>query len=209
MSYTPLESSLLQTNAVFSGTYANAVTPLWAEDGASTAIPPDIQVSSIVVGIPAGFDGGITLDAPAVLTTPAAAIRFNRTDDYPAPNDFSRLAMTLTKGSGLYPPFTPDEKNVALTNNVGTYYDTFATGDLLVYGLVNTTTNPAGPVARFTQNLAADPNRPELDIDARAVHISSLFVSSINGAVPGGGGGYNPDLALSTLTMNQGGNITL
>ena len=211
MSYSGIEQAELLTNTSFSGTYANAVTPLWAKDGAG-AIPPDIQVSSIAVGLPVGFGGGITLDAPATNlgATNAAPILFNRTDDYPSPNDYSRLAMTITRGSSLYPPFSADEQNVSLRNNFGTFYDTFATGDLLVYGLVNTTNSPAGPIARLTQNLASDPNRPELDIDARAVHISSLIVSSINGQFPNGGGGsYNPNPQFSTVTLNNGGNLTL
>jgi len=46
-------------------------------------------------------------------------------------------------------------------------------------------------------------------ISTPQVFISSLNVSSINGAAPGGGGSVSPDLALSTLTVNGAGFITL
>jgi len=63
--------------------------------------------------------------------------------------------------------------------------------------------NDGNVIASTDQNR----NTAPLNIIANPLSVSSLVVSSINGATPGGGGGAGPNLTISTLTTNVAGYI--
>ena len=193
---TPLEDALLRTNVCFAGTYANPITPLWASAAAAGSIGPDIQVSTLVVN--AGPVSGIVLDATGALgSVVAAPIVFNKTTDQP--ESASQLVMTtnMIQGGGA-------SENISVVNATGVYYDNLALGNLLVYG-DTTTTNPSGEVAIIRQYGTST----DSEIITTGLHLSSLYVSSINGLPPGGGGSSGPDILVSTVTVNPFGHIEM
>ena len=193
---TPLETALLATNICFNGAYANPITPLWASAAAGGSIGPDIQVSTIAVN--AGPVTGIILDAAGTIgAVVAAPVVFNKTTDQLESASQIVMKTNIIQAGG-------QSENISIVNSTEVYYDNLALGNLLVYG-DTTLTNLSGEVAIIRQHGTTT----DSEIVTTGLHLSSLYVSSINGLPPGGGGSSGPDILVSTVTVNPFGHIEM
>ena len=187
-------SEYVPSNSVFSGSYQNPTEPYWARAASGTAIGPDIQVSTIQTNA----EGYIVLNAEGTVTAPQTAfLEFNRTSDVanPTPTLVSMIP-TIPLGGGV-----PTE-NISIVNNTKTYYDPLAVGNLIVYGINDTVLNPIGAIAVIEQVGTTS----DAVIQTTGLHVSSLYISTINGdTFPGGNLG--PDAQFSTINMNDSGFI--
>ena len=185
-------SQYVPSNSLFAGTYQTPTEPYWAREASGGAIGTDIQVSTIQTNA-AGY---VVLDAEGTVGSMTSAfLEFNRTSDVvdPTPSLISMMP-NIPLGGGV-----PTE-NISIVNNTKTYYDPLAVGDLVVYGINNTVTNPVGAIGVITQyNTTTD-----MAIETTGLHVSALFISSINGdTFPGGNLG--PDAQFSTVNINEQG----
>ena len=190
--------------------YANTTTPLWCPygdcGGMTGGIGPNILVSTIGVNAVGDIFLGATGTASNITSAP---IQFGRTSDaIPVPSSEAISMVTNTVQSYLGPTYVPpiDVECITVTNNGRTSHDALAVGDLHVYG--NNDSIPGNDIqlGSFVQY----ENTTDLQLNSSGFHLSSLWVSSINGGAGGGGGGtIPPDLSLSTLTINAAGNIKL
>lgn len=179
---------------LFNGSYQNETEPLWARagQGGGGGIGPDIQVSTILTNA----QGFIGLQATGTLgASETASISFDRTDDVanPAPTLLTVVeTIPLSGGTAV--------ENVSVVNNTKTFYDPLAVGDLIVYGLNTSVTNPVGAIGVITQYGTST----DMAIETTGLHVSSLYISSINGdTFPGGNLG--PDAQFSTVNINEQG----
>ena len=190
-----MDQARQDTNTLFSGTYANANTPLWLSAFAGASPGTNLQVSSLLVN-QVGYT--VLTAAGSSNSLSSASIISQRTAEFTA-DPFSQIKMTTNKGLG---PSALSE-NISIVNATDTYYDALATGDLYLYGSQAPIGNLQGPLARMTQYL----NTNFVDISGAGTHIANLLVSSINGLPPGGGGAVGPNITASTLVINPTGYI--
>jgi hypothetical protein len=168
----------MDTNLLFSGTYLNPITPLWASASAGGAIGTDIQVSTVTVN----GGGAIIMDA-------TAPVVFSKTTD-PA-SDISIIGNIPPNGGSAV-------EHISIVNDTKTYYDPLAVGELWVYGTSRTVLNPEGTAGVIGQFGSSS----DMEIVTTGLHVDPLFVSSINGlSYPPGDLGPNP--GYSTITMNS------
>lgn len=224
-----LDAAIMNTNILFTGSYVNPLTPLWASAMSGAAVGPNIQVSSLTVN----GTGAVILDAEA-------PIFFDR-----ASADASIIKMdTNYTGGGN------SSENISIENITGTYYDNLALGNLIVYGDNIATGNVQGSIGILTQHagttsvelitsgfytssiicssitagsqnistvnissITADSGviggvtlGPNSDLIASTIQSQAITASTINGyPFNGGGGGVPPDILVSTITVNAVG----
>jgi len=175
---------------LFTGSFQNETEPFWARAGqGGGGVGPDLQVSTLITNT-TGFIG---LQATGTLgASETASISFDRTDDVanPTPTLLTIVeTIPLSGGTAV--------ENVSVVNNTKTFYDPLAVGELIVYGLNTSVTNPVGPVGVITQYGTST----DMAIETTGLHISSLYISTINGETfPGGNLG--PDAQFSTVNIN-------
>jgi hypothetical protein len=180
---------------LFTGSYQNETEPLWSRAGqGGGAVGPDLQVSTLTTNS-AGF---IALQATGHIgSMTSAPVVFDRTNDVVDPKP-SLIIMTpnIPLGGGA-----PTE-NISITDNIGTFYDPLAVGELLIYGQTNSVLNPVGAIG-FIKQVGAT---TDIEIATTGLHTSSFFVSSINNAsYPPSGLG--PNIEISTMNVNDTGFI--
>jgi len=188
-----MSQAQIAQNILFTGTYLNAITPLWASEATGAAIGPDIQVSTLQTNA----NGVILLNATGTVSAlHAASVAFQKTSDQSEiASDISMMA-NVPNGGGT------SVENISILNNTKTYYDPLSVGNLNVYGITNTVINPQGSCGIIGQFGTST----DMEITTTGLHTSSFYTSSINGAsYPPTGLG--PDLLVSTINVNEAGFI--
>jgi len=179
-----MDQARSDTNILFSKTYLNALTPLWASAsaGGGGAIGPDIQVSTITTN----GSGGVILDA-------TAPVYFDKTAGQ---GSVIAIEENIPFNGGA-----PIE-NLSIVNDTRTYYDTLSLGELVVYGVNDSILNPAGAVGVIGQfGFSTD-----MEIVTTGLHTEAFYVSSINGSeYPPTS--LSPDAEFSTISMSASGFI--
>ena len=145
-------------------------------NGGTTGVPPNILVSTIAVN----SIGSVRFTADGTTSgLVTSGMFFDKSTDIP--QTYSQaLKMATNRTAGLLGVSTIENISITHVDDIksppGLYYDTFALGDLLVYGTNNPKQSTVGQVALLTQFEATT----DLSIITTGLHTSSITASTIN-----------------------------
>jgi len=188
-----LNQAIEDTNVCFVGTYINPLTPAWLSAFSGASPGTNLQVSSLAIA----DTGYVILTAQGTSNDlQTSAIVAQRSAEFTA-DPVSQIKMINNNGLSVGP-----SENISIVNATDTFYDAMALGNLYVYGNQNATGSLNPPLGILTQYL----NTSLMDIQGPGTYIANFLVSTVNGQ-PYGLTVTNPNLLLSTLTINNTGYI--
>jgi hypothetical protein len=177
----------------------NTNRPLFAalgSGGGGGTDNPDPSFSSIRIA--AGAFGNLTTSTGVIVMSNILNIT---TAPVLTPTTLYRFPPVLTVGDST----TPDLAQVPFSTNYIQVTSPITTTDPGVFLNLGATLG----AGTFIASARSDTGAPStLSLIADGVNISSLNVSSINGATPGGGGALSPDITVSTLTFPRSNQVS-